>query len=93
LRSPDGLDHVDSDGRPAARAFVAPGGFESGNALYFRRDLLEAYARGRRREAVIVVRGERTPDYELIRGRQRWYVNAARERADEWAFARRRDLA
>jgi hypothetical protein len=94
LRSPDGLDHVDGEGRPAARVFLQPREFESGNALYLRRDLLEAYAKRRRREVVIVARGERTPDYELIMGRPRWYVNAARERADEWAFARRlRDLA
>ena len=94
LRSPDGLDHVDGEGQPAARVFVAPGEFEWGNALYLRRDLLEAYAKRRRREVVIVVRGERTPDYELVMRRPRWYVNAARDRADEWAFARRlRDLA
>lgn len=94
LRSPDGLDHVDHEGQPAARVFRGPREFESGNALYLRRDLLEAYAKRRRREVVIVVRGERTPDYELVMSRPRWYVNAARDRVDEWAFARRlRDLA
>jgi hypothetical protein len=94
LRSPDGLDHVDGEGRPAARVFLAPGEFESGSALYLRRDLLEAYAKRRRRDVVIVVRGERTPDYEVVMGRPRWYLNAARDRADEWVFARRlRDLA
>jgi hypothetical protein len=94
LRSPDGFDHVDGEGRPAARVFLCPIEFESGNALYFRRDLLEAYAKRRRREVVLVMRGERTPDYELVMSRPRWYVNAARARADEWVFARRlRDLA
>jgi hypothetical protein len=74
--------------------FLCPSEFESGNALYLRRDLLEAYAKRRRREVVIVVRGERTPDYELVMSRPRWYVNAGPTRADEWAFARRlRDLA
>jgi hypothetical protein len=94
LRSPNGLDHVDGEGRPAARVFLAPSEFESGTAFYLRRDLLETYAKRRRREVVIVVRGERALDYELVVGRPRWYVNAARDRADEWAFARRlRDLA
>jgi hypothetical protein len=88
-RAPNGLDFVDGEGHRAARVFLAPGDFESGTALYIRRDLLEAYARSRRREVVIVVRGDRTLDYGLVARRQRWYVNAARERADEWAFARR----
>jgi hypothetical protein len=88
LRSPDGLDHVDREGRPAARLFLAPAEFESGDGLYLRRDLLEAYAKRRRREVVIIARGERSPDYELVIGRPRWYLNAARDRADEWAFVR-----
>jgi hypothetical protein len=44
---PNGLDHVDGDGRTAARVFLSPNEFESGNLLYIRRDVLEAYARRR----------------------------------------------
>jgi hypothetical protein len=89
LKSPDGLDHVDRDGHVVARVFLAPEHFESGNGLYLRRDLLERYAKRRRREVVLIVRGERQPDYELIRGHPQWYVNAARSHADEWVFGRR----
>jgi hypothetical protein len=88
FKSPDGLDHVDGEGRLAARVFHAPAEFESGNALYIRRDVLELYARSLRREVVLVVRGERQPDYELISGRPRWYLNAVRSNADEWVFGR-----
>lgn len=63
--------------------------FESGSVLYVWRDILEGYAKSRRREIVLIVRGERQPEYELISLRPRWYLNAARSRADEWAFARR----
>jgi hypothetical protein len=89
LKSPDSLDHVDRDGRVAARVFLAPEHFESGNGLYVRRDLLESYAKRRRREVVLVVRGERQPDYELIHEHPQWYVNAAHSHADEWVFGRR----
>jgi hypothetical protein len=93
LRSPDGLDHVDGEGRPphgCSSALVS----SNRATFYLRRDLLQAYTKRRRREVVIVARGERTPDYELVMKRPRWYVNAARGRADEWAFARLlRDLA
>ncbi|WP_157260845.1 NACHT domain-containing protein [Patulibacter minatonensis] len=89
LRSPDGLDHVDSDGRVAARVFLSPPHFESGNALYIRRDVLEGYAKSLQREVVLVVRGERQPDYELVRSRPQWYLNAVRSNAHEWAFGRR----
>jgi hypothetical protein len=65
-----------------------------GTALYLRRDVLEGYAKRRRREVVLVIRGERTPDYELVSQRPRWWLNAARTRADEWVSARRlRDFA
>lgn len=83
-KSPNGLDHVDGDGRTAARVFLAPGHFEMGSLLYIRQDVLEAYARRRRREVVLVVRGERQPDYELVSRRPRWYVNAAQACSDEW---------
>jgi hypothetical protein len=88
-RSPNGLDHVDTDGRRAARVFLSPQGFETGNILYLRRDVLEAYARRQGCDVVLVIRGERQPDYELISGRPRWLVNIARARADEWMFIRR----
>jgi len=93
LGSPDGLDHVDADGRVAARVFLAPPHFESGHALFIRRDVLEGYASRLGREVVLMVRGERQPDYELVSSRPRWYLNAVRSNADEWAFGRRpRDL-
>lgn len=88
-KAPDNFDHVEADGHLAVRIFRAPEHFESGSALYVRRDVLESYAKRRRREVVLIVRGERQPEYELISRRPRWYVNAARSRADEWAFARR----
>jgi hypothetical protein len=88
-KAPDNLDHVDADGRLAARVFLAPEHFERGNALYIRRDVLDSYAKRRKREVVLVVRGERQPEYELISDRPRWYINAAVARADEWGFARR----
>jgi hypothetical protein len=89
LKMPDSLDHVDRDGRIAARVFLAPDHFESGDALFLRRDLIERYAKLRQREVVLVVRGERQPDYELINKHPQWYVNAAQARADEWVFGRR----
>ena len=75
-------------GRLAARVYLGPEQFDSGNAPFVRRDLIERYAKRRRREVVLVVRGERQPDYELVRKHPQWYVNAARSHADEWQFAR-----
>ena len=43
---PAGFDQTDSDGRPAAKSFSAPAGFE-GHLLYIREDLLEVFAGGR----------------------------------------------
>jgi hypothetical protein len=89
VRAPDSLDHVDRDGQSASRIYLGPPDFESGNILYIRRDLLEAYARRRRREVVLVTRGERQPDYDLMRRRPRWLVNTAQSRIDEWIVVRR----
>lgn len=88
-KSPDDLDYVNRDGERVARVFSAPKNFASGHLLYVRRDVLETYARRQGSEVVLVVRGTRHPDYELVSGQPRWYTNIGRTRADEWAIVRR----
>lgn len=88
LRVPDGVDHADDDGKPASIATSAPDGFDRGQLLYIREDLLTAYAQLRGREIVITARGERQAAYEITRRRPRWYLNMARSRSDEWKHAR-----
>ncbi|WP_024801657.1 hypothetical protein [Nocardia sp. BMG51109] len=56
------FDQVDADGRPAAKSYSAPAGFQ-GHLLYIREDILRVFAQGR---AVITFGwGERQPQISL----------------------------
>lgn len=85
LRVPEGFDHVDPEDRMASQLVLAPEQVTSGNLLYVREDVLDAYAKSRRRKVILFAFGERQPSYELVRGRPRWFLNVGRDRADEWS--------
>ena len=82
---PESLDWCDPDGRVASLTMRAPEGFERGNLLYFREDLLLDYCEKRGYELIWIAWGEREAWFaDVATSKLDWVTEAYSNHANIW---------